>query len=80
MSAKDRLAKEVYDHAMDLARRQPSPETYQLVKMTANLYYGTQIGLAFLNRGAEGIRARQLLDDYEASTAWLTMGGHSDGV
>lgn len=75
MSAKERLAKEVYEHAMELARKQPYPETYQLVKMTANLYYGTQIGLAFLNRGADGARAQQLLKDYEAATGWLSMGG-----
>lgn len=73
MPATDRLAKEVYEQATALAQRAPSEDSYRLVRMTANLYYGTQIGMAFLNRGAEGVRARQLLDDYEASTAWLRM-------
>jgi len=71
MPAADRLAKEVFEEAKLLAQHQPSPETYRLAKMTANLYYGTQIGMAFLNRGAEGVRARQLLDDYESSVAWM---------
>lgn len=73
MPATDRLAKEVYEQATVVAQHAPSEETYRLVRMTANLYYGTQIGMAFLNRGAEGVRARQLLDDYEASTAWMTF-------
>ena len=66
MSAKDRLARELFEKARDLAERQPSPETYELVKMAANNMYGVQIGMAFLNRGAAGVRARQLLDEYEA--------------
>lgn len=73
MPAVDRLAKEVYEQATEVAKRNPSEDTYKLVKMTANLYYGTQIGLAFINRGAEGVRARQLLEDYESSVAWMSM-------
>ena len=72
MPAADRLAKEVFEAATALAQAQPNPDTYRLAKMTANLYYGTQLGMAFINRGAEGVRARQLLDDYEAATAWMT--------
>lgn len=73
MPAVDRLAKEVYEQATEVAKQYPTPETYALARMTANLYYGTQIGMAFLNRGAEGVRARQLLADYEATVAWMAV-------
>jgi tetrahydromethanopterin S-methyltransferase subunit B len=73
MPAVDRLAKEVFDQATQVAKTYPNEETYKLVRMTANLYYGTQIGLAFINRGAKGVRARQLLDDYESTVAWMDM-------
>lgn len=71
MPAADRLAKEIFEKARDLAERDPTPEHYELAKMAASQMYGFQLGLAFMARGASGIRARQLLDEYEATvSAW----------
>ena len=73
MPATDRLAKEVFEEATRLAHDHPTPDTYRLAKMAGSLWFGTQLGMAFINRGADGVRARQLLAEYESTTAWLDV-------
>lgn len=66
MPARPRLASEVFDRMLEVAHRYPDDEgVKELVVMSADLHYGSELALAYMNRGISGENARRLLSEYE---------------
>lgn len=66
MPARERLASTVFDAAMGVAKRYPEDtEVRRLVVLAGDLHYGTELALAYLNRGISGDNARRLQRAYD---------------
>lgn len=66
IAARPRLASDVFDLALDILHRYPNDlQVVELATMAADLHYGTELALAFMNRGISGDNARRLLKQYE---------------
>lgn len=66
MAARPRLASEAFDLAMDVADRYPhGAQVKELLTIVADVHYGIEIGLSFINRGASGENARRLVREHK---------------
>ena len=65
MPARPRLASEAFDAALEVQMRYPHDEGVKdLVVLIGNLHYGSELALAYLNRGIDGNNARRLEREY----------------
>ena len=71
MPAVHRLSKRLYDKIEALALANPTPEVLEIQEKALDLMYGINIGLAAASSGASGVRFRQLVNDYEATRAYI---------
>lgn len=71
MPAVHRLSKRLYDKIEAFAETNPTPEVLEIQEKALDLMYGINIGLAAASSGASGVRFRQLVNDYEATRAYI---------
>ena len=71
MPARPRRSEELLAKVQDLARTTPTPAVMEIARLATDIHYGTEIGMAYLNRGASGTRAAQLVKEFEELRMWL---------
>lgn len=71
MPARPRRSEELLAKVQDLVGERKDPTAIEVARTAADVHYGTEIGLAFISRGAGTVRGRQLLRDYDELSMWL---------
>lgn len=76
MPARPRLSEEAWGKALEIVKKYPAdPDVRALAHTCAAMHYGVELGMAYINRGITGDRARQLFNEYESARQWLDLTG-----